>query len=495
MRKNYWYKLGYRLTRRPCSWITIVTLYIIALPLAFFCTQLKYNISFKTVIPADTPSSKTLEDLTETFPPGIIEPFTLVLTCNNGGPCISDEVNGTNFFNMAGELCDQLTATGDIHHIVGPAYLPVNMSWTLPVVDKPMVFGPQVPWNFANFVITRPSKNQTVAECKAACEEIPQCKPSGAEEWCPVIYDIVTITNCSDLPEDVKNLDLPVSCPDILDFVQFYRYIWNQDVSKDNSTMQMMIELAFDPTNLEVEDWIVNTRDTIASVLSMDQYKNRYTVLLYSTTVSDYDMMMKVFDEFPTLIGATVAIVFILMACFLKSAFTPVRLAITLVIPLAAVFGIAILVYQYGALDWLGWRAVKGQGSVYWFVPIITVIVTLGLALDYDCFIISRIVEHRTGLYTLNAAIAKAMHETGGVITCAGLIMALAFGDQLLAENPSINQIGWVLSTSVLIDTFMMRTMLVPSIMSFTDKVAWWPRFVPRTNLLDEFDERVIEDL
>jgi len=491
MRNNYWYKLGTRLTKRPCSWITILTLYIISLPLSYFCTQLKYNISFKTVIPAGTPSSITLDDLTESFPPGIIEPFTLALTCNDGKPCLSDEVNGTNFFNMVGELCDQLTATGDIHYILGPAYIPININVSLPVLDTSLVIGPSVPWNFANFVITRPSKNQTVEGCRTACEEIPHCRDAGWEVYCPAIYDILT-TNCSDLPEDLKKLNLGVSCPDILDFIKFYRYIWNEDVSKDNSTMKMKIELAFDPTDLKVEEWIVNTRRNIRSVLSMNQYKNRYTVLLYSTTVSDYDMMMKVFDEFPTLIGATVGIVFVLMACFLKSAFTPIRLAITLIIPIAAVFGIAILVYQYGALDWSGWSAVKRQGSMYWFVPIICVIVTLGLALDYDCFLISRIVEHRTSGFTLPASIGKAMHETGGVITCAGLIMALAFGGQLLAENPSVNQIGWVLSTSVLLDTFVMRTMLVPSIMSFTDKVAWWPRKVPRSQLTDEFGKRVV---
>jgi uncharacterized membrane protein YdfJ with MMPL/SSD domain len=490
MKTNYWYKLGSRLTKRPCSWITIVALYLVALPLAYFCTQLKYNISFKTVIPANTESAETLDDLSEAYNPGIIEPFTLVLTCNSGKPCLSDEVNGTNFFNMAGEVCDQLMSTGDVQYFLGPAYIPINETVTLPVNNKRVAIGPYVPWNFANFVINRPSKNETVAGCVAACEEIPHCKESGFQLYCSEFYDLLT-SNCSDLPEDVKNLDLEVSCPDIQDFVSYYRYIYGEDVSKDNSTMRMTLSLAFDPTDLKVEDWIVDTRNTIDKVLSMEQYKHRYTVLLYSTTVSDYDMMMKVFDEFPVLIGVTVTIVFVLMAFFLKSAFTPIRLATTLIIPIAAVFGIAILVYQYGALDWLGWDSVKSQGSLYWFVPIITIIVTLGLALDYDCFIISRIVEHRTGGYSLEASIGKAMHETGGVITCAGVIMALAFGGQLLAENPSINQIGWVLSTSVIIDTFVMRTMLVPSIMSFTDKVAWWPRVVPRDELLDEFDNKL----
>ena len=107
----------------------------------------------------------------------------------------------------------------------------------------------------------------------------------------------------------------------------------------------------------------------------------------------------------------------------------------------------------------------------------------VGLALDYDVLLISRIMEHRHRGYDVQAAICKAVCETGGTISAAGVIMCLAFGGLLLSDQTATDACGLILTVGILLDTFVVNTVLVPAIISLGDKVAWYPTQMPMTNL------------
>ena len=81
--------------------------------------------------------------------------------------------------------------------------------------------------------------------------------------------------------------------------------------------------------------------------------------------------------------------------------------------------GLGVLVYQDGILDWLS-PSTTAIGGFYWFVPILITSIVCGLALDYDIFLLTRIMEHRKKGYEIRAAIVKAVCETGGTIASAG---------------------------------------------------------------------------
>eukprot|EP00511_Aplanochytrium_stocchinoi_P008169 CAMPEP_0204859358 /NCGR_PEP_ID=MMETSP1347-20130617/23651_1 /ASSEMBLY_ACC=CAM_ASM_000690 /TAXON_ID=215587 /ORGANISM="Aplanochytrium stocchinoi, Strain GSBS06" /LENGTH=167 /DNA_ID=CAMNT_0052007821 /DNA_START=834 /DNA_END=1337 /DNA_ORIENTATION=- len=112
------------------------------------------------------------------------------------------------------------------------------------------------------------------------------------------------------------------------------------------------------------------------------------------------------------------------------------------------------------------------------------VIITIGLALDYDVFLIGRVMEHRSAGYDVRAAIVKAVAEVGSTISAAGIIMALAFSGLLLANQTAVDQMGWILSAGVLADTFIVNTFLVPALMSLADGLSWWPTKMPMENLI-----------
>jgi uncharacterized membrane protein YdfJ with MMPL/SSD domain len=86
----------------------------------------------------------------------------------------------------------------------------------------------------------------------------------------------------------------------------------------------------------------------------------------------------------------------------------------------------------------------------------------LGLTIDYDVFSFSRIYEHRADGYEIRAAIIKAVWEVSSTICVAGLIMASVFSGLLLGSSTTVNQFGFLLCTSVLVDTFIVQSLLVP---------------------------------
>eukprot|EP00438_Fugacium_kawagutii_P031521 Skav224974 [mRNA] locus=scaffold560:66695:67467:+ [translate_table: standard] len=114
---------------------------------------------------------------------------------------------------------------------------------------------------------------------------------------------------------------------------------------------------------------------------------------------------------------------------------------ITVVVPLAAVFGIAVWVYQFGALDWLPGGPGNNPftsppgGGFYWAAPVFTCTIIIGLALDYDVFLFARVVELRKKGYSSLEEDPGGLTLTGPTITAAGLIMAIAFGGLLLSNS------------------------------------------------------------
>merc|ERR1712072_152001 len=162
--------------------------------------------------------------------------------------------------------------------------------------------------------------------------------------------------------------------------------------------------------------------------------------------------------------------------CFrTRTTYDDSRAASLLCVPLA------VGVYQYGWLDWMGITNLTASAdkSFHWEVPIFSFALTVALALDYDLFVVIRIADYRFAGYDIQDSVVRALHETGPVVTGAGLIMALSFGGNLLAESTTLNQGGWLLASGVLIDTFIVRTLLVPALISLADNATWWPRRPP----------------
>ena len=114
--------------------------------------------------------------------------------------------------------------------------------------------------------------------------------------------------------------------------------------------------------------------------------------------------------------------------------------------------------------------------------PLVSFCMLCGLCLDYELFLVLRIAHYRRVIgLSHRSAIVQGLSSTGPVVTAAGCIMAVAFCSNLLSATMALNQLSFYLVTAVLYDTFIVRTLLVPCMMSLLGDVVWWPAKLPPT--------------
>eukprot|EP00549_Striatella_unipunctata_P026576 CAMPEP_0118705488 /NCGR_PEP_ID=MMETSP0800-20121206/19895_1 /TAXON_ID=210618 ORGANISM="Striatella unipunctata, Strain CCMP2910" /NCGR_SAMPLE_ID=MMETSP0800 /ASSEMBLY_ACC=CAM_ASM_000638 /LENGTH=372 /DNA_ID=CAMNT_0006607647 /DNA_START=180 /DNA_END=1298 /DNA_ORIENTATION=- len=265
----------------------------------------------------------------------------------------------------------------------------------------------------------------------------------------------------------------PLPTLHILDFVD------KLCTSTDRMTTFITATLGVDPFTDEGIGWLLSARDAIAKMEQKGELRG-YQVFIDGNAGTGYDAVQVVFDSFPHVVAVTLGVVFLLMGFFFKSIVVPIRSVVSICLTLAFVFGFMVLLYRYKILNWTGMHMFVGDGEVSWLTPIMSFSIIVGLALDYDVFLISRILEFRKQGYDHKSSIVAGLHTTGGIITAAGIIMAVAFGGLMWSASPALYQWSLVLTTAVLLDTFVIRTLLVPILMGYTgDRYSWWPQRMP----------------
>jgi len=238
--------------------------------------------------------------------------------------------------------------------------------------------------------------------------------------------------------------------------------------------------LDVDPYSKPGTEWLEAARAKIAEMDSAGNLTGLDVHLQGGSSV-EFDAVGEVYARLPLVIGITMVVVFALMGGFFGSLVVPLRSVLSISYTLLLVFGLATWTYQDGLLDWTGLRFLHSSGEVSWLPPVMTFSIIVGLGLDYDVFLISRVLEYRETGFTDNASVLKGLYKTGGIITAAGIIMAVAFGGLMTSRLIILNQAAFLLIVAVLLDTFVVRTLVVPILMGLTAPYSWWPRLLPET--------------
>lgn len=173
--------------------------------------------------------------------------------------------------------------------------------------------------------------------------------------------------------------------------------------------------------------------------------------------------------------GLTVAVLFVYIGYMFESLFVPLRLIFSIFLSVIWVYGMAVIIFQEGGYLSTIFPTLDISSGIFWLIPIMTFSIMVGLALDYDVFLFSRVLEFRNKGFSDTDSVVKAVEKTGSVITAAGLIMAVSFGGLLGSRAIVLNQYGFILCFSVLFDTFVVRTLLVPACVFILGKWNWWP--------------------
>jgi RND superfamily putative drug exporter len=161
-----------------------------------------------------------------------------------------------------------------------------------------------------------------------------------------------------------------------------------------------------------------------------------------------------------------------------RSVLIPLVAAVMNLLAVGASFGLVVAVFQWGwGTSLLG----AGTGPVESFLPIIMIAILFGLSMDYQVFLVSRMHEEYLNTGNNEEAIIRGQANTGRVISAAALVMICVFLSFAIGGERIIAEFGIGLGGAVLIDAFVIRTVLVPSLMHFVGKANWYmPRWLNR---------------
>jgi putative drug exporter of the RND superfamily len=168
-------------------------------------------------------------------------------------------------------------------------------------------------------------------------------------------------------------------------------------------------------------------------------------------------------DFIRVLILAIIGILLV-TAILLRSLIAPLYMIATVLFNFGTTMGIA---------TWLFLDVLK-QSSLIYMLPILVFVLLVAVGSDYNIFLISRIREeaHKK---PLKDAIIKSVTNTGGVITSCGIILAGTFATLTTASLQMVFQVGAAIGIGVLIDTFLVRALIIPSIAVLFGRWNWWP--------------------
>ncbi|MBN1319420.1 MAG: MMPL family transporter [Thermoleophilia bacterium] len=233
-------------------------------------------------------------------------------------------------------------------------------------------------------------------------------------------------------------------------------------ISADGTAVRLQVVLDSGPYSQESISTVEAMRQTLSAAGFDAVIEGNSAVLLDLRDSSDRDMTRAIIF----VLGG----VFVVLLLLLRALVAPIYLILTILLSYAATLGVVRLVF----VD------IVGTAGVTWWVPMFMFVMLVALGMDYNIFLIGRVKEEVTSHGT-RAGTRLALARTGGIITSAGVIMAGTFASMLSGDLLGLLQIGFAVAFGVLLDTFVVRTTLVPAITVLLDRWAWWPRKGPKT--------------
>ena len=179
------------------------------------------------------------------------------------------------------------------------------------------------------------------------------------------------------------------------------------------------------------------------------------------------DLQSLVHRDIVLLVAATLALIFLIVAVMLRSPVAAVVVVGTVIASYASALGVSVLLSRF----------LFGQ-PLHWAVAPMAFIALVAVGADYNLLLAMRIREElRAGI---NTGIVRAFAGTGGVVTTAGVVFGITMFALVGSTVLSIEQVGLTVGIGLLLDTLIVRTFLMPSMVALLDRWFWWPRLPGR---------------
>ena len=189
-------------------------------------------------------------------------------------------------------------------------------------------------------------------------------------------------------------------------------------------------------------------------------------------TTSFIDFQSSVVSHLPwaaLLLAATTLVILFIMTA---SVILPLKALIMNMLTLGATLGLLVVIFQNGVLS--GVLGFPTQGAINLMVPLLSGALAFGLSTDYGVFLLARIREGYKGGLSTREAVALGLQRVGRVVTSAAVLFCIAVGALALSKTVVLKEIGLAGALAVLIDSSIVRALLVPSLMALLGRWNWW---------------------
>ncbi|HEY3274610.1 MAG TPA: MMPL family transporter [Methanocella sp.] len=246
---------------------------------------------------------------------------------------------------------------------------------------------------------------------------------------------------------------------------EYYRTSMNDSLGNDDRTIALYTSFHGSPYSIENSHVIDHIRSNVTAYAA--ESGTNETFLIGGSPAGLHDYQTLVTGKYNVVYMFVLIGVFFVLMALLRSVFTPLRLILTLLASVVWTIAAYVVVFQL-------W----GGMSTEWLLPIFLFCALMGLGVDYDIFLVSRIREEVLKGKSDEEAIETAVKATGTIITLCGAVMASAFGSMMISSSLELKEFGFVLCLAIILDATLMRLVIVPAIMVLMKKYNWWMPFV-----------------
>ena len=237
----------------------------------------------------------------------------------------------------------------------------------------------------------------------------------------------------------------------------------------DNDLRLVQVYAKSAPQDEATTDLLFRLREDVIPAATAGSNATAY-VGGFQAVTSDFTQVLQ--DALPWFLLIVVGLGFLALVVLFRSLLVPATGALSSLLSLGAALGITVAVFQWG------WFAdlvnLESTGPIFPFLPIMVFSILFGLSCDYQVFLVSRMHEEWMSTSDNRKAVRRGLAGSGRVVAIAAAIMTSVFGAFILGNDATIKLFGVALSTAVLFDAFVVRLILIPSLMTIFGTANWW---------------------
>jgi len=234
-------------------------------------------------------------------------------------------------------------------------------------------------------------------------------------------------------------------------------------VGIDGRTVLFTVILVEGPMTPESLDTVGVLRDELADLKTSDGTLSTADIYVGGSSAVIFDLANDLNKQFDTMEIIVVIGIFIVLLIVLGAVLLSLFAIVSIMLSITWAFAATVGLFGYALGE-----------PILWIIPLILFIMLMGIGMDYNVFILTRIREEIHKGKSNKDAIVESLDWTGGIITALAVIMGSAFSMMMISSTMMLKEMGFALAFAILLDAMVVRTYIVPAMMTVLGKWAWW---------------------